>query len=97
MSGDHEGHASIVLMAFVMGAITGAATALLMAPTSGSEARRVLNEKAQEGRQRATVAAKEGREFVRRQKEHVSAAVDRGREAYQRARDGELETSEDQG
>ncbi len=97
MSRDHEGHASIVMMAFIMGAITGAATALLVAPTSGAETRRVLNEKAREGREKAAVAAKEGREFVQRQGDHLSAAVDRGREAYQRAREGELHAAEDQG
>ena len=97
MSRDSDGHAAIILMAFVMGAITGAAAALLAAPTSGSETRRVLNEKAREGREKATVAAQQGREFVRRQRDHLSTAVDRGRDAYQRARQGEQQPAEEEG
>lgn len=96
MSNNSEGHASVILMAFVLGAVAGAATALLMAPTSGEEARRVLNEKTRDGREKADVAAKQGREFVRRQRDHLSTAVARGREAYRRAQeDGDV--VEDQG
>lgn len=97
MSNDHDGHASVILMAFVLGAITGAATALLMAPTTGEEARRVLNDKAREGREKAGVAAEQGREFVRRQRDHLSTAVDRGREAYQSAREDNAQPAEDRG
>ena len=85
MSRDQDTQAGIIMMAFVMGAITGAATALLMAPASGTETRRTLNERAREGRERAGDAARQGADFVRRQKDQLSTAVDRGREAYQRA------------
>jgi gas vesicle protein len=95
MSKEHDGHGGMVLMAFLMGVVAGAAGALLLAPSPGTETRRALNEKAREGRDKATVAAKQGREFVRRQREQLSAAVDRGREAYQRAREGELHVAED--
>jgi gas vesicle protein len=86
-------------VAFVLGAITGAAVALLVAPTSGEETRRLLAEKAREGRDRANEAARQGREFVNRGKETVTGAIERGketvttaiergREAYQQARGG---------
>ncbi len=88
MSRDHDAQTGLVLMAFVMGAVTGAAAALLWAPTTGEETRRYLNDRAREGRERATDAAQRGREFVRQQRDHVSTAVDRGRDAYERARDG---------
>lgn len=97
MSKDSDGHASVILMAFVLGAITGAATALLMAPTTGEEARKVLNDRARESRDKAEAAAEQGREFVRKQREHLSTAVDRGREAYKRAREGNEQPVEDQG
>ena len=97
MSRDHDGHAGLVLMAFVMGAMTGAAVALLMAPTTGEETRRILNEKARESRGRASVATRRGREFVEKQREHLSTAVDRGREAYQRTRDSTDDAAEEQG
>jgi gas vesicle protein len=80
--------AGTIVVAFVLGAITGAAVALLMAPASGEETRRVLAEKAREGRERASEAAKQGREFVNRQRDTLSSAIDRGREAYEQARSG---------
>ena len=97
MARDHDGHAVVIMMAFIMGAITGAAAALLTAPTSGRETLRGLNEKAREGRAKATVAAQQGREFVSRQRDHLSTAIDRGREAYQQARESEEPAAEDQG
>ena len=69
--------AGTVIVAFVLGAITGAAVALLMAPATGEETRRVLADK-----------AREGRELVNRQRDTLSSAIDRGREAYEQARSG---------
>jgi len=86
MARDDGGAAGTVIVAFVLGAVTGAAVALLMAPATGEETRRALAEKAREGRQRASEAAREGREFVNRQRENISSAIDRGREAYEQAR-----------
>ncbi len=86
MARDDGSAAGVVIVAFVLGAVTGAAVALLMAPASGEETRRVLAEKAREGRERATEAARQGREFVNRQKETISTAIERGRDAYEQAR-----------
>ena len=80
--------AGTVLLAFALGAITGAAVALLMAPTSGEEARRVLADKAREGRERASGAARQGLDMVNRGKETLTSAVERGRDAYEQARGG---------
>jgi gas vesicle protein len=74
------------MFAFLLGAVAGAAAALLMAPATGDEARRFLGEKAREGRERASEAARQGREYVNRQRDTVKSALDRGREAYQEAR-----------
>lgn len=90
MARNDDGAAGTVIVAFVLGAITGAAVALLVAPASGEETRRTLAEKAREGRERAGEAAKQGREFVNRQKNTVSSAIDRGREADQQARAGSV-------
>jgi gas vesicle protein len=76
-----------VMVAFVMGALTGAAVALLFAPASGEETREYLGQKAREGRQKAREAMDEGREYYRSQRENLVTAVERGREAFQQARE----------
>ena len=86
MSRNGDAHAGVIMMAFVMGAITGAAATLFMVPAPGTETRRTLNRRAREGRERAEDAARQGAEFVRRQRDQLSTAIDRGRDAYQRAR-----------
>lgn len=88
MARDEGNAAGAVIVAFMLGAVTGAAVALLMAPATGEETRRRLAEKAREGRERAEEAARQGREFINRQRETVSSAIDRGREAYYQARTG---------
>jgi gas vesicle protein len=75
-------------VAFVLGAITGAAVALLTTPRSGDEMRRILGDKARDGRERANEAARQGREFLNRQRDNLSTAVERGRQAYEQARSG---------
>jgi gas vesicle protein len=81
-----DGGAGTIVVAFVLGAITGAAVALLMAPATGEETRRMLAEKAREGRERANDAAQKGRELWDRQRETLSTAFERGKEAYEQAR-----------
>jgi gas vesicle protein len=78
-----------VLLAFLAGAVTGAAVALLFAPAAGEETRQFLSDKARESRDRALQAAREGRETLKRQKEQVTSAIERGRDAYVKARAGE--------
>ncbi len=94
MARDHDGHAGAVLMAFVLGAVSGAAVALLWAPYVGEDTRRLVNEKVREGRERVTDAARQGREFATRQRESLATAIDRGREAYKGARDKSEDATE---
>lgn len=61
MARDDGGAAGTVVVAFMLGAITGAAVALLLAPASGEETRRILSEKAKESREKASDAARQGR------------------------------------
>ena len=75
-----------MMLAFLVGAVAGAAVALLYAPATGRETREFLGEKAREGRERATEAAAKGREAINLGRETLSHAIDRGREAYQQAR-----------
>ena len=80
------------MVAFMLGAIAGAAVALLVAPASGEETRRKLGEKAREGRDKAEEAARQGREFLRNQRDGLSTAFERGKEAFEQAR-GPKETA----
>jgi gas vesicle protein len=67
-----------MLAAFMLGALAGAAVALLYAPAAGDETRRRLGEKAREGRDKAG-------EYARRGREAAEDLARRGREAYDSA------------
>jgi gas vesicle protein len=97
MSHNYEdGYASgSVLLAFVLGGLVGAGIALLVAPQSGVETRRKIKEFAEEATEKATEFAESTREKVsstidtaksmyEEQKAAVAAAVDAGKQAYQK-------------
>ena len=93
MAKEENGGAANILLAFILGAISGAAVALLYAPSSGRETRDYLSERAREGRVRAAEAAEKGRQVVERGRQVVNEgrevltnAIERGREAYKQAR-----------
>ena len=80
---------------FLVGLGIGSLLGILFAPKSGEETREYLSSKADEGRDYAQRKARELREraedlvergkgVAARQKDNLSAAVDAGREAYQR-------------
>lgn len=85
MSRDSSG--GTVMLAFIVGALTGAAVAVLFAPAPGDETRDYLGQRARESRDRARDALDQGREFYQRQRENVNTAVERGREAFQQTRE----------
>ena len=86
MGRDDGAGAGSVLLAFLLGAVSGAAFALLYAPAAGRETREYLGEKAREGRARAADAAAKGRDALNQGRETLTTAIERGREAYQQAR-----------
>lgn len=80
---------------FLIGLGIGALVGILFAPKSGEETREFLSQKADEGRDYAQRKARElreraedlverGKSVASRERESLSAAVDAGREAYQR-------------
>jgi gas vesicle protein len=83
---NESGSFGSVIAAFTLGALAGAAVALLFAPASGEETRRKLAERAREGRERAETLARDGREFFNRQRDNLASAAERGREAFDQAR-----------
>lgn len=77
----------------MLGAMIGAATALLLAPRSGVETRKLIATKAREGadiisNRTKTVAGKtsefvdRGKELFQQQRDQISAAIDAGKQAY---------------
>ncbi len=87
MARDDGAGAGTVLLAFALGALAGAAVALLYAPASGEETRKFLEAKAKEGRERVNEMAEKGSEAVKQGRETITTAIDRGREAYKQARE----------
>ena len=90
-----ENNAGSKVSFFLVGLGIGALVGILFAPKSGEETREYLSQKADEGREYAQRKARELRERAEdlversksaavRQRENLSAAVDAGREAYQR-------------
>jgi gas vesicle protein len=80
---------------FLAGVGIGALVGILFAPKSGEETREYLSKKADEGREYAQRKAEElraraddlmerGKKVAAQQRESISAAVDAGRDAYQR-------------
>jgi gas vesicle protein len=74
MARDDSGAAGTVIVAFVLGAITGAAVALMMAPTTGEEMRRKLSERAREGKDSLSTAVERGREAYQQARTGGTAA-----------------------
>jgi gas vesicle protein len=80
---------------FLVGLGVGAMLGILFAPKSGEETREYLSKKAEEGKEYAQRKARElkeraddlierGKGVARGQKDSIAAAVEAGREAYQR-------------
>ena len=86
MARDEGAAAGSILLAFILGAVSGAAAALLYAPASGRETRDFLGDKAAEAKARAAEAAAKGREALNQGRETLTTAIERGRDAYQQAR-----------
>jgi gas vesicle protein len=74
------------MLAFLVGAVAGAAVALLYAPATGRETREFLGEKAREAQDKATALAEKGRQVFSESRDTLTSAIERGREAYQQAR-----------
>ncbi len=83
---------------FVLGAFIGAATALLLAPRSGEETRKLIASKAREGADfvanksrtvadRTTSYIDRGKEILQQQRDQLAAAIEAGKQAYTEEKD----------
>ncbi|MBN2370054.1 MAG: YtxH domain-containing protein [Vicinamibacteria bacterium] len=88
MSDDQRNNAGGILLSFIVGALSGAALAVLFAPRSGRETREFLGEKIREGvdrgrdyKEKAVSKSRElvqdAGEFVDKQKETIKDGRDR--------------------
>ena len=77
----------------MLGVMIGAATALLLAPRSGEETRKLIASKAREGADVLSSRTKDiagktsdyvdrGREVLQHQRDQISAAIEAGKQAY---------------
>ena len=88
-----ESNAGEKALFLMLGAMIGAVTALLLAPRSGAETRKIIASKARESADyvasRAKTAAEKtaeymdrGKDLLQQQRNSVAAAVDAGKQAY---------------
>jgi gas vesicle protein len=94
----NESSASDKALYFMLGAMIGATTALLLAPRSGVETRKLIMSKAREGadvvssRAKAVVGktseyVERGKELLQQQRDQLTAAFEAGKQAYREEKD----------
>ena len=77
----------------ILGAMIGATAALLLAPRSGEETRKLIASKAREGADVISTRTKDvagkttdyvdkGKEILQQQRDQISAAIEAGKQAY---------------
>jgi len=93
-----ESNSAEKILFLMLGAVLGAATALLMAPRSGVETRKLIASKARESAEvvatrTKTVAGRtseyvdRGKDLLQQQRDSLSAAFEAGRQAYREEKD----------
>lgn len=96
---DNGYSAGSVGFAFLAGAIIGMGAALLLAPQSGAETRKLLKtyaekaeeemrEKAKEVRATLDTTIEQGKQFIKEKKSGLTAAFEAGKDAIKKARVG---------
>lgn len=76
---------SNVLVAFLVGALAGSVTALLLAPASGVETRQKLADGMRKAKDKALDRIESVKEYAEIQKEAIKEAYQEGKEAYQKS------------
>ena len=76
MARNEESGGGATFAAFVLGALAGAALALIYAPAAGEETRRKLAEKAREGRDQANRAYDRGRAAFEKARQQAGGAAE---------------------
>jgi len=87
MSQNEGANASGVILAFLLGGLTGAALAILYAPRSGQETRDLLGEKIREGAERGRGIKDRATERSRELLDEASDYMEKQKEGMERRRD----------
>ena len=93
-----EGSSGDKAIYFILGGFIGAATALLLAPRSGEETRKLIAAKARESADllasrtrnaadKASSYVERGKELLQQQRDQLSAAIGAGKQAYNEEKD----------
>ena len=86
-SDERNAGTSGVVLSFLLGALSGAALAILFAPRSGRETREILSDKLRETADRSRRIGEQAIEKGREAAEDASGYLDRQREALEKRRD----------
>ena len=89
-----------VVCSFFIGGLIGAGVALLIAPKTGEETRRMIKELAEEVKQKAedyidqakrtaTAYVEKGKDFVEKEKNVITKTMEAGKEAYKKETNSE--------
>ena len=92
--------AGTILLSFFFGGLIGAGVALLTAPKTGEETRRMIKELAEEVKEKAedyidqakgtaTAYVEKGKDFVEKEKNLITKSVEAGKEAYKKEKNSE--------
>lgn len=84
---DRSGGTAGVVLSFMVGALSGAALAILFAPRSGRETREMLGEKLRETQERGRRAGEQALQKGREAAEDAARYLDRQRDALDRRRE----------
>ena len=77
-------HGGNSVLAFGLGMIAGAVTALLLAPASGTETRKALGHAASKVGDKAKDGFDATKQFVSDQKSRITGAVEEGKQTYRK-------------
>jgi gas vesicle protein len=89
-----------ILLSFFVGGLIGAGVALLMAPKTGEETRRMIKELAEEIKEKAEayidqakgtarIYVEKGKDFIEKEKSVITKTVETGKEAYEKEKNSE--------
>ena len=86
MSDENSSQVGGLVAAFAVGALLGAGIALLYAPQSGKETRKLIADKSRQLKGRARDTLKDAKGFIEGKKAEIAAAVEAGKEAMREER-----------